>query len=76
MKTVIIKWRQYGTTETLPRTGRPSKIDKKTRTKFGQGGFQEAYSNIKGAAGISGKHWLCATCDINLLYSSYEWATG
>ncbi|KAI3368570.1 hypothetical protein L3Q82_025577, partial [Scortum barcoo] len=26
VKTVIIKWRKYGTTVTLPRTGRPSKI--------------------------------------------------
>uniref|UniRef100_A0AAY5K3U8 Transposase Tc1-like domain-containing protein n=1 Tax=Esox lucius TaxID=8010 RepID=A0AAY5K3U8_ESOLU len=34
VKTVIIKWRKYGTTETLPRTGRPSKIDEKTRRKL------------------------------------------
>ncbi|XP_061700297.1 histone-lysine N-methyltransferase NSD2 isoform X1 [Syngnathoides biaculeatus] len=34
VKTVIVKWRKYGTTVTLPRTGRPSKIDKKTRRKL------------------------------------------
>ena len=34
VKTVIIKWRKYGTTVTLPRTGRPSKIDDKTRRKL------------------------------------------
>ncbi|XP_053320788.1 general transcription factor IIF subunit 1-like [Spea bombifrons] len=34
VKAVIIKWRKYGTTETLPRTGRPSKIDEKTRRKL------------------------------------------
>ena len=73
MKTVIIKWRKYGATVTLPRTGRSSKIDEK---KTGQGGCQEAYSNIKGAAGISGKYWLCSTCDNNLPYSSYVWAMG
>uniref|UniRef100_A0A803K548 Transposase n=1 Tax=Xenopus tropicalis TaxID=8364 RepID=A0A803K548_XENTR len=33
-KTVIIKCRKYGTTVTLPRTGRPSKIDEKTRRKL------------------------------------------
>uniref|UniRef100_A0A674EJM0 Tc1-like transposase DDE domain-containing protein n=1 Tax=Salmo trutta TaxID=8032 RepID=A0A674EJM0_SALTR len=34
VKTVIIKWRKYVTTETLPRTGRPSKIYEKTRRKL------------------------------------------
>ena len=34
MKTVIIKWRKYGTTVTLPRTGHPCKIDEKTRRKL------------------------------------------
>lgn len=34
VKTIIIKWRKYGTTVTLPRTGRPSKIDDKTRRKL------------------------------------------
>uniref|UniRef100_A0AAY5KP51 Transposase Tc1-like domain-containing protein n=1 Tax=Esox lucius TaxID=8010 RepID=A0AAY5KP51_ESOLU len=34
VKTVIIKWRKYGTTETLPRTGSPSKIDEKGRRKL------------------------------------------
>ena len=34
VKTVIIKWRKYGTTVTLPRTGRHSKIDEKTRRKL------------------------------------------
>ncbi len=48
----------------------------KDEKKTGQGGCQEAYSNIKGAAGISGKYWLCSTCDNNLPYSSYVWAMG
>uniref|UniRef100_A0A3P9A581 Myosin tail domain-containing protein n=2 Tax=Esox lucius TaxID=8010 RepID=A0A3P9A581_ESOLU len=34
VKIVIIKCRKYGTTETLPRTGRPSKIDEKTHGKL------------------------------------------
>uniref|UniRef100_A0AAY5K1L0 Transposase Tc1-like domain-containing protein n=1 Tax=Esox lucius TaxID=8010 RepID=A0AAY5K1L0_ESOLU len=34
VKAIIIKWRNYGTTETLPRTGGPSKIDEKTRRKL------------------------------------------
>uniref|UniRef100_A0AAY5KIL8 Transposase Tc1-like domain-containing protein n=1 Tax=Esox lucius TaxID=8010 RepID=A0AAY5KIL8_ESOLU len=34
VKTVIIKWRKYGTTKTLPRSGRPSKINEKTRRKL------------------------------------------
>uniref|UniRef100_A0AAY5K4D1 C2H2-type domain-containing protein n=2 Tax=Esox lucius TaxID=8010 RepID=A0AAY5K4D1_ESOLU len=28
---VIVKWRKFGTTETLPRTGRPAKLSKRTR---------------------------------------------
>lgn len=42
VKTVIIKWRKYGTTVTLPRTGRPTKVDEKTRRNW-----SEAYGNIK-----------------------------
>ncbi|KAM4031045.1 uncharacterized protein ACNLHF_018613 isoform 1-T2 [Anomaloglossus baeobatrachus] len=34
VKTVIKKWHKFGTTVTLPRTGRPSKIDEKTRRKL------------------------------------------
>uniref|UniRef100_A0AAY5K3N1 Transposase Tc1-like domain-containing protein n=1 Tax=Esox lucius TaxID=8010 RepID=A0AAY5K3N1_ESOLU len=34
VKTVIIKRRKYGTTETLPRTGHPSKIYEKMRRKL------------------------------------------
>ena len=48
----------------------------KDKKKIGPGGCQEAYSNIKGAAGISGKYWLCSACDNNLPYSSYVWAVG
>uniref|UniRef100_A0AAY5JXF0 Transposase Tc1-like domain-containing protein n=1 Tax=Esox lucius TaxID=8010 RepID=A0AAY5JXF0_ESOLU len=33
VKTVIIKWRKYGTTDSLPRTGHPSKMYEKTRRK-------------------------------------------
>lgn len=37
MKSVIIKWRKYGTKVTLPRTGRPSRIDERMRRKlFGE----------------------------------------
>lgn len=42
------------TTVTETRTGRPSKIYKRTRQKGDwQAGCQETYSNIKGAAEIS-----------------------
>ncbi|KAI3373894.1 hypothetical protein L3Q82_022462, partial [Scortum barcoo] len=48
VKTVIIKWRKYGTTVTLPRTGRPSKIDDKTRRKLVREAAKTADSNIEG----------------------------
>ncbi len=48
----------------------------KDEKKTGQGGCQEAYSNIKGAAGISVKYWLCSRYDNNLPYSSNVWAMG
>ncbi|KAJ7317060.1 hypothetical protein JRQ81_003222 [Phrynocephalus forsythii] len=31
---IVIKWRKYGTTVTLPITGHPCKIDEKTRRKL------------------------------------------
>ncbi|KAM9797552.1 uncharacterized protein LOC133166875 isoform X1 [Syngnathus typhle] len=34
VKSVIVKWRKNGTTVPLPRTGRPSKIDEKTRREL------------------------------------------
>lgn len=34
VKTIIIKWRKYGPTVTLPRTGHPSKIVDKVRKKL------------------------------------------
>ncbi|XP_073444503.1 uncharacterized protein [Dendrobates tinctorius] len=34
VRTVIKKWLKFGTTVTLPRTGRPSKIDVRTRRKL------------------------------------------
>lgn len=34
MKTVIKKWRKYGSTVTLLRTARPPKTDEKTRQKL------------------------------------------
>lgn len=37
VKTIINKWRKHGTTVTLPRTGRPSKIEEKTRRKLPRG---------------------------------------
>ena len=49
--TTVIKGIKYGTTGT---------------GKNDHGGCQKAYSNIKGASGISGKLWLCSTCDNNL----------
>lgn len=48
----------------------------KDEKKTDQRGFQEAYSNIKVAAGIFGKYGLYTKCDNNLLYSSYSWAMG
>ncbi|XP_057696935.1 uncharacterized protein LOC130918837 [Corythoichthys intestinalis] len=34
VKSVLVRWRKNGTTVTLPRTGRPSKIDEKTRKEL------------------------------------------
>ncbi|KAI3360768.1 hypothetical protein L3Q82_013010 [Scortum barcoo] len=78
VKTVIIKWRKYGTTVTLPRTGRPSKIDDKTRRKL----VREAAKRptVQHNEGVAGSFWqvlaVCSTCDNNLPSSSYVWAMG
>lgn len=34
VKTIIVKWRKYGTAVTLPRTERPPKSNDKTRRKL------------------------------------------
>ena len=34
VKTIIKKWKAYGTTNTLPRSGRPSKLDDKARRRL------------------------------------------
>ena len=63
VKTVIMKWRKYGTTVTT-KNWMSLQNWWKDKTKTGQGGCQEAYSNTEGAAGISGKNWLCTTTPI------------
>uniref|UniRef100_A0A803KET0 Tc1-like transposase DDE domain-containing protein n=1 Tax=Xenopus tropicalis TaxID=8364 RepID=A0A803KET0_XENTR len=47
VKTVIVKWRKYGTTVTLPRTGRPSKIDEKTKRKLVREATKRPTSTLK-----------------------------
>ena len=34
VKTIIKKWKAYGTTKTLPRSGRPSKLDDQARRRL------------------------------------------
>ena len=34
VKTIIKKWKAYGTTKTLPSSGRPSKLDDQTRRRL------------------------------------------
>ncbi|KAM9392316.1 transcription factor BTF3 homolog 4-like isoform 2-T2 [Pholidichthys leucotaenia] len=48
VKTVIIKWRKYGTTVTLPRTGRPSKIDEKSRRRLVREAAKRLTATLKG----------------------------
>lgn len=55
MKAVIIKRSKYGPTVTVSRSGCPSKIDEKTRRKLSR---KAANSNIKRAAGVSGKYYM------------------
>ena len=44
VKTIIKKWKAYGTTKTLPRSGRPSKLDDQTRSLIREvnGNFERA----------------------------------
>ena len=75
VKTVIIKWRKYGTTETLPRTGRPSKIDEKTRRKLVREASKRPTATLKELQEFLASAG-CVLRDNNLPYSSYEWAMG
>ena len=34
MKTIIKKWKEYGTTKTLPRSSHPSKVDDQARRRL------------------------------------------
>ncbi|XP_056413529.1 hepatocyte nuclear factor 1-beta isoform X3 [Hyla sarda] len=47
VKTVIIKWKKYGTADTLTRTGLPSTIDEKTRRKLGREAFYRSTARLK-----------------------------
>ena len=37
---IILKWKKFGTTKTLPRTGLPGKIEQSGEKGLGQGGHQ------------------------------------
>ncbi len=75
VKTVIIKWRKYGTTVTLPRTGRPSKIDEKTKRKLVKEASKRPTATLKELQEFLASTGCVCICDY-LPYSSYEWAMG
>ncbi|XP_047677661.1 zinc finger MYM-type protein 4 isoform X2 [Tachysurus fulvidraco] len=47
VRAIINKWKKWGTTVTLPRTGRPSKIDKRTRQKPIRGTAERPTATLK-----------------------------
>ena len=66
VKTITKKWKVYGTIKTLPRSGRPSKLDDQARRRLIRG-HQEANGNFERATYLNGKDWSLCACDNKML---------
>lgn len=75
VKGVINKWRKYGTTVTLSRSGRPSRVDKKTETKLVREDIERPETAVKEQQ-LSLASTGCSLQVTTLLYCSTFWAMG
>ena len=69
VKTTNKKWRAYGITKTLPRSGCPSKVDDQVRKRL----IREANGNFERATCIYGKDWSLCARDNNIPSTPQVW---
>ena len=73
VKTIMKKWKAYGTTKTLPRSGRPSKLDDLARRRLIREANQEADGNFERATCLYVKDWSLCACDNNIPSTLQIW---
>ena len=54
VKSIIKKWKEYGTCLNLPRAGRPHKLSDRARRRLVRGGHQDTYDHSEGLKSFSG----------------------
>ena len=62
---IIKKWKAYGTTKTLPRSGRPSKLDDKTRRTLIREATKKLITTLKEPHAFMGKTDHCVHVTIS-----------
>ena len=72
VKTIIKKWKAYGPMKTLPRSGRPSKLDDQAR-RTDQRSHQETNGKFERPICLYGKDWSLCACDNNIPSIAQVW---
>jgi transposase len=57
INSIIKKWKEYGTTTSLPREGRPPKLTDQARRALNQKGNKDTQDNPGGAAKLLSGDW-------------------
>ena len=74
IKSIIKKWKEYGTTTNLPREGRPPKLTDQARKGINQRGNKETKDNPEGAAKLHSGDWSICPLDHIKPYTPQSWA--
>ncbi len=72
VKTIIKKWKVYGTTHSLPKSGHPFKLDDRERRHLVRGAMQNPMATLKDLQGFmakTGQH-VCHTTISKILHTS------
>ena len=73
IKSIISKWKEYGTTTNLPREGRPQKLTDRARRALIRGN-KEIKGNPEGPAKLHSGDWSICPKDHYKLYTPQSWA--
>ena len=75
VKTIIKKWKAYGTTKILLRSGRPSKLDDQARRRLIREATKRPMETLKELQAfiLYGKDWSLCTCEYNIPSTPQIW---
>ena len=73
VKKIIKKWKVYGTTKTLPRSGRPSKLDDQARRRLIREASERPVATFERATCLHGKDWSLCARDNNIQSTPQVW---